>query len=108
MAKKACSFLSSKTRLELQSAGFAIRYATFTGEACSVILTEKGRVIYSVQSDEAKALGFSFVRSIPAKAAVPEARNEPKVIKTRHGASSAWFGERSNDPWAYEEIDDRD
>lgn len=32
-----------------------------------------------------------------------EARNEPRAIKSKHGASSAWFGERANDPWAYEE-----
>lgn len=81
----------------------AIRYATFTGEACSVIVSQNGRVLYSVPSDEARALGFSYVRGIPQKAAVPDARNAPKEIKTKHGYSSAWFGERSNDPRCFEE-----
>jgi hypothetical protein len=81
----------------------AIRYATFTGEACSVILSANGKVLYSVPSDEAKAHGFSFIRSIPPKAAVPEALAEPKVIKTRNAYSSAWFGQRQNDPKSFEE-----
>lgn len=102
-------FMELKTILELaktcitSSQCAAIRYATFTGEACSVILSANGRVLYSVPSDEAKAFGFSYVKGIPPKAAVPEALKEPKTIKGRHGYASAWFGPRSNDPKSYEE-----
>lgn len=81
----------------------AIRYARFTGEACCVLLSANGKVVYATPSDEAKACGFGFVKAIPETAAVWEALDAPKAIKSKASSASAWFGEKRTDPRAFEE-----
>lgn len=81
----------------------AIRYATFTGEACSVILSSRGKILFNVVSDESKVCGFSYISRIPEAAVAMTAAREPRVIKERSCDSSEWFGERRSDPSAHEE-----
>lgn len=101
MELKTVRELAMECQTSLQCA--AIRYATFTGEACSVVLSNRGKILYNVPSDEAKACGYSYIKSIPANAAVWDAMREPKMIKGRNCYATAWFGERSSDPKGFEE-----
>lgn len=81
----------------------AIRYATFTGEACSVVLSSKGRIHFHIASDDSRARGFTYITRIPAGAVVAAAAAEPKTIKERTCDSSEWFDDRWSDPRAHEE-----
>jgi hypothetical protein len=75
----------------------------FTGEACCVLLTCRGQIIYNVSSDEARACGFSYIGRMPEEAATWQAMMDPRVITGREWRASDWFGERRSDPKAYEE-----
>lgn len=81
----------------------AIRYATFTGEPCSVILSCRGKICFNVVSDDSRERGFSYVSRIPSEAAVALAAREPRKIKERSCNASEWFDERWSDPRAHEE-----
>jgi hypothetical protein len=81
----------------------AIRYATFTGEACFVLLSCNGKICYNIVSDDSRARGFSYIARIPQRAVVAAAAAEPKTIKERSCDSSEWFIDRFSDPRAHEE-----
>lgn len=81
----------------------AIRYATFTGEPCSVILSCRGKICFSVASDDSRERGFAYVSRIPSGAAVVAAAEEPRTIKERSCNASDWFDGRWSDPRAHEE-----
>jgi len=78
----------------------ALRYAKFAREACIVILSERGKVLYWVASEEAAALGFRFVardRRVPV--GVPTALVGSGDLVQNHikGAgvnSELWFPDR--------------
>jgi len=74
----------------------AIRYAKFTREACIVVLSRCGKVLFWVPSEEAVALGFKFLakdRHVP--------RGVPTALVSDGGAvhgagvsSELWFPQR--------------
>jgi hypothetical protein len=103
------NFMDLKTVLALadecqtSSQCAAIRYATFTGEACSVVLSSGGKIHFNVVSDESRGRGFSYISRIPEMAVVEAAAREPRAIKERSCNASEWFGERWTDPRAHEE-----
>jgi len=103
------NFMDLKTVLALadecqtSSQCAAIRYATFTGEACSVVLSSRRKIHFNVVSDESRECGFSYISSIPVTAMVGAAAREPRTILERSCDASEWFGERRSDPRAHEE-----
>jgi hypothetical protein len=88
---------------ETSSQCAAIRYVTFTGEACSVLLSCKGKINYSIVSDDSRARGFTYIPRIPPRSVITAAAAEPKIIKERSCDSSEWFDDRWSDPRAHEE-----
>jgi len=81
----------------------AIRYATFTGEACSVVLSSGGNIRFNVVSDESRACGFAYIGGIPETAVAMAAAREPRTFKERSCYASDWFDGRHSDPRAHEE-----
>jgi hypothetical protein len=97
------SVLALADECQTSSQCAAIRYVTFTGEPCSVILSCRGKICFNVASDDSCERGFSYVSRIPSGAAVTLATSEPRTIKERSCNASEWFDERWADPRAHEE-----
>ncbi|MBI3867703.1 MAG: ImmA/IrrE family metallo-endopeptidase [Verrucomicrobia bacterium] len=77
----------------------AIRYARFTSEACSVVVSQDGIVQFYSPSDEARAMGFGFLRKgapVPSRSKTFDAGKPDVANDIREGTSNTedWFSER--------------
>lgn len=87
----------------------AIRYAKFTREACTVILSENGKILFGVTSEEAAALDFKFVarnRLVPdgvPTALVGSGKSIQNEIKGAGVGSDLWFPDRYRQTELWEE-----
>lgn len=84
----------------------AIRYAQCTEEACAVVLSQDGTVLYGIASDEMDAIGFRVVkRGIPVPVGSPTARcmasADVRSIAEGRSKSLSWFANpyREVDLW---------
>lgn len=113
MAKRSFMTLAEVLKLaddwQSSATSAAIRYAKFTREACIVILSENGKVLFWVPSEEAAALGFKFVvRDRHAPVGVPTALvaagNLLQLdIKGGGVSSELWFPDRYRQTDLWEE-----
>ncbi len=84
----------------------AIRYAQYAEEACAVLLSQGGKVLYGITSDEMGARGFRAVRrgiQVPSNSATALCMTDQAVGRIREGRSTTapWFANqfRSIDLW---------
>jgi secreted PhoX family phosphatase len=84
----------------------AIRYAKFTTEACVVVLSEDGRILFWIPSDEAAAIGFKYLskdRQIPRGSPTALAASERCGVSGGKVGSASWFPQRSREVDLWEE-----
>jgi hypothetical protein len=84
----------------------AIRYAKFTREACVVVVSQEGKVLFWIPSEEAGAIGFKFLsrdRRVPAGSPTVMVSGEEGQIREGTIGSNCWFPERSREADLWEE-----
>lgn len=84
----------------------AIRYAQYAEEACAVLLSQVGKVLYGITSDEMGASGFRVVRrgiQVPVSSATARCMADQIVGRISEGRSTSavWFANQftSIDLW---------
>jgi hypothetical protein len=88
------------------AASSAIRYAKFTAEACIAVVSEAGRVLFWVPSDEAAAIGFKYLskdRQIPHGSPTALVTPEQRNVRGNKVGSAGWFPQRSRESDLWEE-----
>ena len=87
--------LALADRWQTSAISAAIRYVKYAAEACTVVLSEKAQVVFSVASEEARALGLGFV---PKKSLLPNGSASTQAWKSGAGtpvgksiASTEWM-----------------
>jgi hypothetical protein len=84
----------------------AIRYAKFTREACVVVVSEGGRVLFWVPSEEAGAIGFKFLsrdRLVPTGSPTAMVSGEQGGVRGGIVGSACWFPTRAREIDLWEE-----
>ncbi|MBU0679712.1 MAG: ImmA/IrrE family metallo-endopeptidase [Verrucomicrobia bacterium] len=82
----------------------AIRYAQYAEEACAVVLSQSGRVLFGITSDEMGTIGFKIIKKgtvVPEDSPTARCMAQPKVGTIVEGQwkGEGWFANR------YREID---
>jgi hypothetical protein len=110
LAKRSFMTLSEVLRMaddcRSSATSTAIRYAKFTREACVVVISEGGRVVFWVPSEEAGAIGLRFLsrnRVVPSGAPTAMASGEEGGVREGVIGSVHWFPDRSRELDLWEE-----
>lgn len=84
----------------------AIRYVKFTTEACVAVVSEAGKILFWVSSDDAAAIGFKYLskdRQVPLGSPTALATSEQCGIGEGKVGSAGWFPQRSREAELWEE-----
>jgi hypothetical protein len=85
-----------------------IRYVQYATEACSVVMSEMGKVRFHVASDEMAEYGYKFIgwdQAIPRQSAAVKVLeySSHKVVKSQKGSTRTWYSRRSHSCDVWEE-----
>jgi len=110
LAKRSFMTLSEVLRLandcHSSATSAAIRYAKFTREACVVIVSQAGRVLFWIPSEEAGAIGFRYLssdRRVPGGSPTAMVSGEEGQLREGTIGSGCWFPDLSREVELWEE-----
>jgi hypothetical protein len=73
----------------------AIRYVRYTGEACAMVISQRGKLTRYIPSDEAGAVGYRYtgIRVVPDASAAHRCSEDgsKKGIEETHSTTKRWF-----------------
>jgi hypothetical protein len=84
----------------------AIRYAKFTTEACVAVLSEAGKILFWVSSDEAVAIGFRCLSKgglVPRGSVTALVTSEQSEVRGSKVKAEEWFPQRLQESALWEE-----